>query len=87
MKTIAISIDEATLGALDRIAASRPRSARRSPVGRRGGRSELVRRALRDYISRQEREQREARERVAIARHRELLARQAAALVQEQKEA
>jgi len=84
MKTIAISIDEATLGALDRLAAARSRSRRSSPARR--GRSEVVRLALREYILRQEREQREARERIAISRHRDLLARQAAALVEEQGE-
>lgn len=75
MKTIAVSIDEPTILALDRLA--------------RGGRkqrkrSELVRQALAEFLARRERQQREQRERVAIARHRTLLARQAQALVAEQ---
>lgn len=75
MKTIAVSIDEPTILALDRLA--------RGSRGRRK-RSELVRQALAEFLARREREEREGRERAAIARHRALLARQARALVAEQ---
>lgn len=75
MKTIAISIDEPTILALDRLV-------RRG--GQRRKRSELVRQALAEFLARREREAREDRERAAFARHRALLARQAKALVAEQ---
>lgn len=75
MKTIAVSIDEPTILALDRLA--RGGRARRK-------RSELVRQALAEFLARREREQREEGERAAIARHRALLARQAEALLAEQ---
>ena len=75
MKTIAISIDEPTLGALDRLAQK----------GRaRGKRSELVREALAEFLARRESQERETAERAAIAKHRALLARQAKAMVAEQ---
>jgi metal-responsive CopG/Arc/MetJ family transcriptional regulator len=85
MKTIAISIDNDTLDALDRIThtAARPDRARSRKVSNR---SEVVRRALREFLERQERSAREAKEREAIARHRALLARQAAVLVRAQAE-
>jgi metal-responsive CopG/Arc/MetJ family transcriptional regulator len=72
MKTIAISIDEPTLGALDRLAQVR------------GKRSELVREALVEYLARRESQEQEALERAAIAKHRALLARQTKAMVAEQ---
>ena len=75
MKTIAISIDEPTLEALDRFA-------RRQRVPRK--RSELVREAVAEFLARRERLEQEAGERAAIAKHRRLLARQAKALVAEQ---
>ena len=87
MKTIAISIDEETLRALTRI--TRDQGRRRSRGGRPVralNRSELVRRAVREFVERQERTHREAGERQVFARHRELLDRQAAALVGEQAE-
>lgn len=75
MKTIAISIDEPTLGALDRLAKK----------GRaRGKRSALVREALVEYLARRESQEQEALERIAIAKHRALLARQTKAMVAEQ---
>ena len=75
MKTIAISIDEPTLGALDRLVKK----------GRvRGKRSELVREALVEFLARREDQEQEAVERAAIAKHRSLLARQAKAMVSEQ---
>jgi metal-responsive CopG/Arc/MetJ family transcriptional regulator len=75
MKTIAISIDEPTLGALDRLA---------EKSRRRGKRSELVREALVEFLARREDQELEAIERTAIAKHRALLARQAKAMVAEQ---
>ena len=75
MKTIAISIDEPTLGALDRLA-------RKGRI--RGKRSQLVREALTEFLARREGLEQESKERAAIARHRVLLARQAKAMVAEQ---
>jgi metal-responsive CopG/Arc/MetJ family transcriptional regulator len=75
MKTIAISIDEPTLGALDRLA-QKGRARRK--------RSELVREALVEFLARREDQEQEALERAAIAKHRVLLARQAKAMVAEQ---
>jgi metal-responsive CopG/Arc/MetJ family transcriptional regulator len=74
MKTIAISIDEASLSALDRLA--------------RGGRnrSELVRQAVAELVKRLERERREALERKALARSRKALSRETAALMADQAE-
>lgn len=72
VKTIAISIDEESLAALDRLA--------------RGGRnrSELVRQAVAELVKRLERERREAVERRALARSKKALARETAALVRAQ---
>ena len=87
MKTIAISIEESTIEALGRI--TRDEARRQGGRGRGAktpNRSEVVRMALREFVERRERAEREARERLAIARHRDLLARQAAALVGEQAE-
>jgi metal-responsive CopG/Arc/MetJ family transcriptional regulator len=78
MKTIAISIDEETLAALDRVA----RRKRGGGGARRGGqpsRSEIVRQAVREFLAR-----REQRERAIWARHRDRLEREARALVREQ---
>jgi metal-responsive CopG/Arc/MetJ family transcriptional regulator len=75
MKTIAISIDEPTLGALDRLA-------QQGRVRRK--RSELVREALVEFLARREGQEQEALERAAIAKHRSLLARQAKAMIAEQ---
>ena len=82
MRTIAISIDEDSLAAIDQIA-------RRS--GRRRGaasanRSEVVRRAVQEYVARATKQEREEKDRKALAAHRALTARQAEALVAEQAE-
>ena len=66
MKRITISIDESTLDALDRLAAK---------LGVPGKRSELVRKALREFVAQ------DTFERAVIAKHRSLLARQAKAMV------
>jgi metal-responsive CopG/Arc/MetJ family transcriptional regulator len=73
MKTIAISIDEKTLTALDRLQTSG-----------RMNRSAVVRRALREHLDQLSRAERETKERAIFARNRKLLERQAAALVAEQ---
>jgi metal-responsive CopG/Arc/MetJ family transcriptional regulator len=74
MKTIAITIDEETLARVDRLA------------GRGGGknRSQVIRRAVHDYVSRAERMAEHEREDAIVRRHRARLARQAAALVRQQ---
>jgi metal-responsive CopG/Arc/MetJ family transcriptional regulator len=72
MKTIAISVDEPTLGALDRLV---------QKVRSRGKRSGLVREALVEFLARHEAREQEESERAVIAKHRVLLARQAKALL------
>jgi metal-responsive CopG/Arc/MetJ family transcriptional regulator len=87
MKTIAVTIDDETLKAIDRLARRSPRGGR--PTGkrpRRPNRSELVRMALHEFVARHAALDREERDRALIAKHRALLARQAAALVGEQDE-
>lgn len=76
MKTIAITIEESALERLDRVA--------RKGRGKRRNRSEVIRRAVQEYISRLEREAEEERERAIIHRHRHRLRREVAALVREQ---
>ena len=81
MKTIAISIDEASLEAIDRLA----QAAGRRQGGKRGGnRSEVVRRAVREFITRHRRHEREERDRRILGAHRERSEREAGALVAEQ---
>jgi len=84
MRTIAITIDEAAFVALERLRTA-GHSGRRS---RRSGssRSEIVRRAIHDYLARQAKQDREAHDRRVLAAHREALAHQAEALVGEQVE-
>jgi metal-responsive CopG/Arc/MetJ family transcriptional regulator len=74
MKTIAITIDEDTLASVDRL------------VERRAGknRSQLIRQAVADYISRLERLAEDQREDLILRRHRGRLARQTSALVRAQ---
>ncbi len=76
MKTIAITIDEKTLEHVDRM------------VGRGGGagrnRSQLIRQAVHEYVSRLDRLAEDEREAAIVRRHRGRLARQASALVREQ---
>jgi metal-responsive CopG/Arc/MetJ family transcriptional regulator len=81
MKTIAISIDEASLAAVDRLAqaAGRRRSGRKGP-----NRSEVVRQALREFLARRRRHEREERDRRILSEHRDEIERQAASLVAEQ---
>jgi metal-responsive CopG/Arc/MetJ family transcriptional regulator len=70
MKTIAITIDEALLDRVDRLAG--------------GNRSLVVREAVAQYVTRCEREASEADEDKAIRRHRLRLSRETAALVRAQ---
>jgi len=70
MKTIAITIDEALLERMDRVAA--------------GNRSLVVREAVAQYVTRREREAAETEEDAALRRHRRRLARETTALVRAQ---
>ena len=76
MKTIAITIEESALERLEQL--------RRKAGGKRRNRSELIRRAVEEYIARLEREAEEERERAIIHRNYKRLRREAAALVKEQ---
>jgi len=82
MKTIAISIDEASLAAIDQLA----RATGRRRGARPANRSEVVRRAVQEFVARERREEREDKDRRVLAAHRDLIARQAEALVEEQAE-
>jgi metal-responsive CopG/Arc/MetJ family transcriptional regulator len=72
MRTVAFAIDDETLGRLDRLATRK---------GGRSNRSRAIREAVREYISRRERQAEDEREAAVVRRHRRRLARQAAALV------
>ena len=76
MKTIAITIDEDMITRIDRVI-SRDRSRGRS-------RSEVIRRAVGEHLTRLERTVEEDREREIFSRHRRRLEREAKALVKEQ---
>ena len=75
MKTIAVSIDEATLRRLDELAKASPRHRNRSA---------LVRTALREFAERERNREIEAKEGEVFRKHRKRLARQARALIAEQ---
>jgi len=74
MRTIAITIEEHMLKAIDRLAQGEGSS----------NRSRVIREALREYLLRVKRLEEEVRETEIFRRHRGQLARQAAALVKEQ---
>lgn len=76
MKTIAITIDDNTLERIDRFVADNGEA--------RQNRSQIIRQAVQEYLERMERLAEEEREREIFQRHRQRLARQAAALVKEQ---
>lgn len=76
MKTIAVTIDEPTLKRIDHL-----RSLQNVPWK---SRSEVVRQAVQQFITRLERVSEEEREREIFRRHRARLNRQAAALIKEQ---
>jgi predicted transcriptional regulator len=75
MKTIAVTVDEATLKILDELAGHAPRGRTRSA---------LVRAALRDFADRERRCVIEEREREILRKHRTRLARDARGLVHAQ---
>jgi len=74
MKTIAITIDEETLGLLETLCSSR----------RFCSRSALIREAIRAYLAHEFRRRVEARERQVIRKNKRSLDRQLRALVKEQ---
>jgi metal-responsive CopG/Arc/MetJ family transcriptional regulator len=76
MKTIAITIEEPMLERVDRL------SRQGTTAGR--NRSQVIREAVREYVSRIEREADAAREAAIVRQHRDRIARQARALVREQ---
>lgn len=82
MVTIAISIDESTLKAIDEIA--KPPRGRRGEAAASRSRSAVMRQALQQYVAQHAKQEHETRERTAVAKHRAKLARQAKALVAEQ---
>ncbi|MXW00574.1 MAG: ribbon-helix-helix protein, CopG family [Holophagales bacterium] len=75
MRTIAVTIDEATLDRVDELTASSDRYSSRSA---------LVRAALSGYVARERRRREEDRERRIIREHKEALADELTALVAEQ---
>jgi hypothetical protein len=75
MKTIAVTVDEATLQLLDDLTSGEPR---------RRTRSALVRAALREFAERERRRQVEEREREIFRKRRKQLAREARLLVASQ---
>ena len=76
MKTIAITIDDATLVKVDQLA-GRGQQTRRN-------RSRLIRQAVHEYVSRLEQTADDEREAAIVRRHRSRLAKQASALVRHQ---
>jgi metal-responsive CopG/Arc/MetJ family transcriptional regulator len=76
MKTIAITIDEPTLKKLDRVMADKTSSWKT--------RSEIIRKAVQQFISQLERAAEEEREREIFRRNSSRLNRQAAALIKDQ---
>ena len=75
MKTIAVTVDDATLRLLDELTAGELR---------RRTRSALVRAALREFAERERRRVIEEREREIFRRHRKQLSREARLLVEAQ---
>ena len=76
MKTIAITIDEASIESIDRLLASNSVPWR--------SRSEVIRQAVQRFLAGLERAAEEDRERKIFRRHRTSLNRQAVALIEEQ---
>ncbi len=83
MKTIAVTIDETTLLALDRLISRR---SKKGGEKRKRNRSEVVRCALQELIAREEQSERDEAEWHIWSQHLPRLNRQAAALVAEQAE-
>jgi metal-responsive CopG/Arc/MetJ family transcriptional regulator len=76
MKTIAVTMEESTLKRLDRL----PRRGNR----RRRNRSEVIRKAVEDYLAKLERQAHTEHDAEIIRRHYRKLNRQAAALIRDQ---
>jgi metal-responsive CopG/Arc/MetJ family transcriptional regulator len=76
MKTIAVTIDDNLFQRIDRFVAGDGAACR--------NRSQIIRQAVQEYLERLECLAEEEREREIFQRHRQELARQAAALVKEQ---
>ncbi len=76
MRTIAITIEEPMLERVDRLASGSGQ--------KRRNRSQIIREAVREYVSRVERHAQEEHEAAIVRRHRVQLARQARALVRAQ---
>ena len=76
MKTIAITIDDDTFERIARLSAGGGMAGK--------NRSQLVREAVKDYVTRLEQAAGEAREATIVRRHRGRLARQAAAAIKTQ---
>lgn len=76
MKTIAITIDEESLLGIDRLVSRGPPYAK--------SRSEIVRRAVQQYLALTEKLAEQDRERKILRQHRKRLNQQATALVKEQ---
>ncbi len=76
MKTIAITIDEPTLECIDRLLATKSISWK--------NRSEIIRKAVQQFVSNLERAAEEQREAQIFRQHSARLNRQAAALMKEQ---
>ena len=81
MRTIAITIDEESLAAVDRLVRSAGSGGR---TGSGTSRSAVVRQALHEFLARRARQQREQKDRQVLAEHRSEIGRQAAALVKQQ---
>ena len=76
MKTIAITIDEPTLKRLDRVMADKSTAWKT--------RSEIIRKAVQQFIAQLDRTTEEEREREIFRRHSSRINRQAAALIRDQ---
>ena len=76
MKTISITVDQDILARLDRLAGKGSKQ--------RSNRSSMVRDAMREYVSRIERQVEEEREREVFRQQRTRLEKEAIALVREQ---
>lgn len=83
MKTIAISIDEASLAAIDSLV--RTGGGGRGRKGREN-RSEVIRRAVREFVARRKRHEREESDGRILAANRARIEREARALIGEQAE-
>ena len=79
METVAVTLDEKTLRALDAASA-----ASRRKNGARPNRSLVVRTAVQEYVERQLRLESEEKERTILAKHRAGLAAEARALIRGQ---